>query len=262
MTENSFPRVTLRLCALMIRPWIHLIQTPKTAKYADDFFPFNCWSAYMSAKQMFPPPTAAISAPCFAHSCMFSVYNRSRSGAIYFLPHIYCSDWQRALNSVGPSLCTTKELSAFVFKSSERQAPRSRPSEDNLQWAGANLLSAYSEERGGRREKKKQKNKPNALAKKKNSFIYWLITTLFRNYTGKLLQKVTFHGCRRRRRIVFLINYPLITDRLIRDKYQRRPIPLGHVQYAPRAAIFVDLFGSKLASPLLLPLPESPGCAR
>lgn len=66
----------------------------------------------------------------------------------------------------------------------------------------------------------------------------------------------------RLRRIVFLINYPLITDRLIRDKYQRRPIPLGHVQYAPRAAIFVDLFGSKLASPILLPLPESPGCAR
>lgn len=205
---------------------------------------------------------ADVSSADNSHSCrvcaqlyIFCIQQESQR-AIYFLPHIYCSDWQHALNSVSPSLCTTKELSAFVFKSSERQAARSRPSEDNLQWAGANLLSAYSEERGGRRKK----TKPNALAReKKNSFIYWLITTLFRNYTGKLLQKVTFHGCCR---IVFLINYPLITDRLIRDKYQRRPIPLGHVQYAPRAAIFVDLFGSKLASPLLLPLPESSGCER
>lgn len=186
---------------------------------------------------------------------IFCVQQESQR-AVYFLPHIHCSDWQHALNSVSLSLCTTKESSAFVFKSSERQASRSRPSEDNLQWAGANLLSAYSEERGGRRKKK---TKPNALVKGKNSFIYWLITTLFRNYTVKLLQKVTFHGCRR---ILFLINYPLITDRLIRDKYQRRPIPLGHVQYAPRAAIFVDLFGSKLALLLLPPLPESPGCAR
>lgn len=143
---------------------------------------------------MFPQPTTAISA-VFVHNCIFSVYNRSHSGpytSSLFCVRVYmCSDWQHALNSVSLPLCTTKESSAFVFKSSERQAPRSRPSEDNLQWAAANLLSAYSEER----RKEEEKTKPNALVRKKNSFIYWLITTLFRNYAGKLLQKVTFHGC-------------------------------------------------------------------
>lgn len=236
----------LRNTALPIWPSIHSMQNPKTAKYADYFFPFSYWSPHTSASRCLLSRQQLFFA-MFVHNCIF-MHTIGRSGpytSSLFCACVYmCSDWQHALNSVSLSLCTTKESSAFVFKSSERQALRSRPSEDNLQWAGANLLSAYSEERGWR---KKKKPSPMPLQGwKKNSFIYWLITTLFRNYTGKTFTQSYVPLLRR---IVFLINYPLITDRLIRDKYQRRPIPLGHVQYAPRAAIFVDLFGSKLASP-------------
>lgn len=126
-----------------------------------------------------------------------------------------------------------KEIMCFcLLESSETQALRSRPSEDNLQWARVNLLSAYSEE----------KKNPNALAGG-NSFIYCLITTLFQNCTETLTESfILWLRC-----IMFLINYLLITDRLIRDKDRRCLIPFGNFQYAPRAAIFVDLFGGKLA---------------
>lgn len=170
----------------------------------------------------------------FVHKCIFRFTIGATVGHI--LPPTacicICSDWQHALNSVSLSLFPTKKSCAFVswnlLKRRLSVQGHQRIIFSELEWICSLLIQ--------------KKKKPNALAGG-NSFIYCLITTLFQNCTETFTESfILWLRC-----IMFLINYLLITDRLIRDKDQRCLIPFGNFQYAPRAAIFVDLFGSKLA---------------
>ncbi len=149
--------------------------------------------------------------PVFVHTCIFRHTVWAQWGVFSRVCVCACMQMQQltvCVNSVSLSLSATKKSSAFVLKCSKTRAFCSRPSEDKLQWASVNLLSAFI-------QNKTQCPCMNS-ANRKNSFIHWLIATLFKNYTVTFNFVFSSWCCD----IIFFINYLLIMDRMIRDKNQ------------------------------------------
>lgn len=120
MTENSaiffffFPRVTLQFCALLIRPWMHLIQTPKTAKYVDYFSPFNYWSACMSASRCFLS-WQQLFLPCLCTTVYFLYTTGVTAGNI--LPASYILQWlTTCLKQCQPVIMHNKGIVCFCLQ--------------------------------------------------------------------------------------------------------------------------------------------------